>query len=553
MERFRLTALALAVAGCPKPTLPEGPPVATGRCAPTADGSRTFALLHLNDVYRIEGHLDGAGGLSRVRTLRTQLEAECGGAVLVTHAGDAFYPSLGSGKVFEARQMIDVLNLLDGSDERDPLLLATFGNHEFDASDPDQADDFFGLVQSSDFPWLHTNITWNEHVLPMGDLEKTVSLDLHGVRIGLYSLTIDKDGPSFGTIGGDYDVVSDAMVAALRPEHDVVLALTHLDMPVDRALIRRDAAPDAVLGGHDHTFMEDTHDGRVVVKGDADARSVIVAWVTVAADQSVTIEHERVFLDDSVPQDPTVQARVDAWEAALAWEYCSTFDIDGNRYGRDNPAPDPVDLTCLQTELTTTRTTLLASEVHIRSAESNLGNWFADLARSELQADVAVINSGSLRLNQDIPPGPIRARQVAELFPYPSDMAVKTVTGAQLRQVLARSIEAWGSSGHWLQVSGVAFRFTPGGAVTDVHLSTDSGLVPLDDDASISLAMTTYMAGGGDGYSVLADIPEDRRSDRPLRTLVTEALRAAGPAGIGPVVEGRICNTEVPDAPCLVR
>ena len=33
--------------------------------------------------------------------------------------------------------------------------------------------------------------------------------------------------------------------------------------------------------------------------------------------------------------------------------------------------------------------------------------------------ELALINSGSIRLNQNLPAGPIRRRQIEELFPYP--------------------------------------------------------------------------------------------------------------------------------------
>ncbi|MCA9691829.1 MAG: hypothetical protein KC636_19650, partial [Myxococcales bacterium] len=111
------------------PTEPTAPPAATPPaqvCGARADGSRHFRVLHINDVYRIEGLADGRGGLARVRTLRAQLEADCD-AVLLTHAGDTLYPSLLS-REYDGAQMIEVLNLLDGDaaafDER---MVATFG------------------------------------------------------------------------------------------------------------------------------------------------------------------------------------------------------------------------------------------------------------------------------------------------------------------------------------------------------------------------------------------------------------------------------------------
>ena len=57
---------------------------------------------------------------------------------------------------------------------------------------------------------------------------------------------------------------------------------------------------------------------------------------------------------------------------------------------------------------------------------------------------------------------------------------------------------------------------------------------------------------GQDGYTMLR--PEhvvDRGEGRPdLKVVVEDALRRAGPGGIAPVREGRICNPLAP-GPCL--
>ena len=131
--RLTLSLLLLtSLASCtktPPPVVPAPPPPA---CGLLEDGSRAFKILHLNDIYRIEGLADGRGGLARVRTLRTELEQDCPGDVMITHAGDALFPSLLS-RVFNGEQMIDALNSLDGNpDAFDARMFFTPGNHEFD-------------------------------------------------------------------------------------------------------------------------------------------------------------------------------------------------------------------------------------------------------------------------------------------------------------------------------------------------------------------------------------------------------------------------------------
>lgn len=538
-----LWLLALACVPRVPPTVPTPAEAGTGRCGLHPDGSRTVAVLHLNDIYRIEGLLDGTGGFSRVRTLRRELEQECGGPVLVTHAGDALSPSIHSGKAFEGRQMIDVINTLDGSPAPDPHLFATFGNHEFDRGDLDEADDLFALVQQSGFTWLHSNIDWNENLVTQGKLARTASVELHGLRVGLYSLTIDKDGPVWATIDPDYTDRSAELVEELAADHELVLALTHLDVGDDKALLEQEVRPHLVLGGHDHEYMRHEVGGRLVLKGDADARSVVTAWITLRPDGSVEVADERVMLGPDTPApDPAVLARVDHWERALRYVMCT------DEKNPDAPLPD-----CLGKVWGRTQTTLHASEHAIRSTETTLGNWLMDLARAETGSPpVAMLNSGSLRLNQDIPAGAeITERQLIELFPYPAGLVSLTLDGATLKAALAQGAKDRGSRGPWLQVSGIAFRMdADGSGVRDLHLVENGELRPISDDETLTVVTGSYMAAGNDGYTMLKDAPRvDTGKD--LSQLARQALAAAEPEGIAPVVEGRICIEGV-EGPCLL-
>ena len=54
----------------------------------------------------------------------------------------------------------------------------------------------------------------------------------------------------------------------------------------------------------------------------------------------------------------------------------------------------------------------------IRSEETNLANWIADIVRTEYdEVDLCLLNSGTLRYNSVIPRGEITARMIANLLP----------------------------------------------------------------------------------------------------------------------------------------
>ena len=55
---------------------------------------------------------------------------------------------------------------------------------------------------------------------------------------------------------------------------------------------------------------------------------------------------------------------------------------------------------------------------HIRSQETNLGNWISDVIRTEFEeVDLALLNGGTLRSNCVISSGPMTARTLATLLP----------------------------------------------------------------------------------------------------------------------------------------
>jgi 2',3'-cyclic-nucleotide 2'-phosphodiesterase (5'-nucleotidase family) len=539
-------ALAWLAIGCAKaPPEPWGS--GTGPCAPTED-TRTFAVLHLNDTYRIEGLMDGSGGLARVRSLRESLEEECPD-LLVTHAGDALFPSLTS-RLFYGEQMIAALNRLDGDGSAyDPRFLITFGNHEFDKSDMVDAPILAARVAESQFSWLGSNIDWGEpaKVGPQKIIDHQI-LVLQGVPVGVFSLTIGDVVPKYvGGITTDYAAVARDRTARLREDGArVVIALTHLPRATDEALLRDlgEDGPDLILGGHDHSLSTTDVDGRLVLKGDADAVRVRTAFVTLGPDGvSVRADEGTALTPADWPQDPTVRVVVDEQQAAFKTAYCVW---KGLPHG------------CLDTPLTVANTELVAEEYAIRKYETNLGDWLADVALAEFAehgAQVALLNSGSLRLNQNIPAGvDVRLQVLEELFPYPMQLRLLEVSGAVLQSMLDRSVESWDGSGHWLQLSGLAYQHdVEAGTATDASLITQAGLRALDPDETVRIVVPDYVANGGDGYTMLKDIePIALAGEAPDLKDLAEAAMLAATEGLSIEIDGRICSSDRPDGACLV-
>lgn len=522
-----------------------------GGPGPVLAAGRTATLLMINDVYRIGGVDEGrTGGIPRLRTLRAELEREAPDLLLL-HAGDFLFPSMFSRRFYGA-QMIDLLNQLDGEPRAfDDRLWVTFGNHEFERDRREQAGDLQARIRESGFHWLGTNVLFAQEpsgrpLVSAPNLESAALVESGGIRIGLFSLTTDVKHPAYVETFEEPIQVARRLTALLRQQGaEVVVALTHLPASRDLALLQTLGAqgPDLIIGGHDHERQVHLAGGhRRVIKADADARSAGVVRIHLDAGGEIGIEQEFRLLDAGVAPDPILAARVKEWQQRFDLETCA---------GRGETAG------CLDQPLGRTRVALVAEELQIRRFETNLGNFVADQALAafaERGAQIAFINSGSLRLNQDLPAGTqLTQNHLLDLFAYPSPLVLIRLDGATLQRIAERSVQDWTGNGWWLQIAGFAFRHHPAtGQVSDLTRLTPQGPRPVRPDEPILAVTNDFLANAQDGYTMIE--PSQRLTEvqgaPDLRELVADALRRAEPDGIAPELEGRICNSDRP-GPCL--
>jgi 2',3'-cyclic-nucleotide 2'-phosphodiesterase (5'-nucleotidase family) len=548
-----VTAQAAALAllgGCASGGMRPAPPAPAGATSVAAAGApRTAVILAVNDVYRIEGVERGTvGGIARLRTLRQQLEREHPD-LLVMHAGDLLFPSFLS-RTFNGAQMVDVLNGLDGDPAAfDPRMFVVFGNHEFELGLLSQAPVLDRRVQESQFRWVNGNVTFAEggdgRPLVAGEnLAPTWIVESGGIRVGLFGLTVDSKKPEYAASFADPIDTARRLTAELRAQGaEVVVGLTHLNAKDDRRLLTTlgEAGPDVLVGGHDHDHMACDAGGRLVLKADADARTATVIELTLGADGKLAVNHRLEPIAEGLAEDCALAGRVDSWLSLHEGYFC------GQQAAAAGTAGSP---RCLEQKLGTSNVPLVAEESKIRGEETNLGDWVADRmveAFAGCGAQVAFVNSGSLRLNQDIPAGPITRRTIEELFAYPAPLYLLRLKGSTLQEVAAHAIDYWPGAGNWLQISGFAFEHdTANHRVSGVELLTSTGRRAVQPDEEVLAVALNYLfdpTGDRDGYTMLDPslVVEDCAANgRDLKSqIVIPALEAAG-GGIAPEEDGRI-------------
>jgi 2',3'-cyclic-nucleotide 2'-phosphodiesterase (5'-nucleotidase family) len=436
--------------------------------APPPIPLRPVRFLSINDVSVADTVAGNRGGLARVATVRRRLRDQ--GPVVFVLAGNALSPSLAS-KFFRGLQMVEALNAAQ-------LNYATFGNHEFDL----EADTLLARVAASNFKWLSSNCTRpNGSAFPK--VQPWDTLRVSGHKVGLFGVTLQGTYPAYVRCSNPDTAAHRAIETLAAEGADLIVGLTSQTMTADRELLGREPKLDLILGGHEHDAQDSVVSGRHAVKADANATSV--QFVTLWGGKGKWRQAVgRVTIDATLPNDTLVSIVVARWQDSLK-----------RRLG---PART----------VGTTQVPIAPSTSASRGKESVLGDIVTDAIRAGTGAEVALLNAGTLRLEQAIPPGPITNHALEALLPFSDQTRVVTLplSGARLRSVLEHGVsQQILRTGGFLQVSGISFTFDPARPsgrrlVGDIKRSNGKILGAGD---TVSVALNAYTAcQGGDGYNI---------------------------------------------------
>ncbi len=502
--RRSLTAVALVLLWLASLAAQEGP----RQTAP-------LTILQINDVYTASP-VDGGkvGGLARVAALKQSLAAP-GKTVLLLMAGDFLSPSVASG-VFKGTQMVAALNAAG-------LDIATLGNHEFDFG-PDVLRE---RMKESRWQWVVSNIVDDATGQPIGGAAPYLVRQYGKLKVGYIGLCLIGDEISpmkrRGVTMIDPLEAARKYIPVLQSEGaNAIVAITHLDYSDDRRLAEAFPAIDVIIGGHEHTPITTFVNRTLISKAGSDSRFVArIDLNPIAGDERVERHFELVPIVESMAQDAATTKVTADYEARLGKE--------------------------LEQVVGRTTTPLDAVAEHVRSAESNLGNLFADAVREALTADAAIINAGSIRSNRVFPAGTLTRGDVLSMHPFGGVSCKVEVPGSTIVAALNHGVGRLGESvGRFPQVSGLTFQVDAsaplGARVQNVRIAG----APLDPQRRYTLAITEYMLTGGDGYNMFQDsrvLVGPEQGDLLVASLET-LIQARGV--ISPAVEGRIAFSAAP-------
>jgi len=489
---------------------------------PAQEKEHLLTVLFTNDIHGMAWQYDepgnpGIGGLAAMKTLVDQIRAEVqgkGGDILVLMAGDT---ALGDPRsnVCHNLPVTKGMNLI-GFDA------SVVGNHDL----------FFGIdvfnemKQEAKFDWISANIYIYKDggTKPLADREYIEKHFESGLKVGILGLST-REIEQITTAGLEGKIIvtdpiqeAKTRVPILRKNNDIVIALTHLGyFDTDRSydgfegdnfLAKSVSGIDLIIGGHTHrllqapvkigdTFIVQTEGmgrylGRFdfVVKGGKIIKTNFKLYPInlkkkVVVDNKVTYE----FVEKEIKENKAMLEMLAGFKCDFSEEVLGTIE-----------------------------TPLEGSREEARFREIELGDIIADIMRERGKTDIAFFNAGSIR--QGLPAGKITERELYTMFPFMDTLVIGKIKGSELQEVLDHFAEKGEGAGGFLQISGFSMKIYKGMAL-DIKI----GGKPLDKNKVYTFTTNSFLANGGDGYTMLKNLKNKKDTFIALPVILVEYLK----------------------------
>ncbi|HEY3494177.1 MAG TPA: 5'-nucleotidase C-terminal domain-containing protein, partial [Polyangiaceae bacterium] len=397
------------------------------------------------------GELAEVGGFARLGTL-SRRERAAAHRLLHLDSGDLFQGSLAFER-FGPEPALLAFGAL-GVDAQ------ALGNHELDHG-AEPVESGYGTLAA--FPLLAANYAGEGGKGVRSVVEPFVLLEAEGLRVGVIgvgnarSVALLRERPSeLGVVALEAAAAVQGAIDALRTRADVIVALTHLGLDADEALVRATSGLDVVLGGHQHIVLDEpawVSD----CGGESGEGRVRDAWgrERLCTPRRVAIVHSGAYgkflgkLTLELTDDPAGGPEYDPLDrheiAALRFELLPAR-ADTAEDGAVAALLEPYRPSELETSGASSVLGFAPEPVErngVTGGDSPLGNFAAEAVRRLAQAEIAVIGASSLR--HDLPPGFLDAETLARVLPFDDALVRVRLPGTMLQRAFehaARSASA---------------------------------------------------------------------------------------------------------------
>ncbi|HWI73712.1 MAG TPA: 5'-nucleotidase C-terminal domain-containing protein [Baekduia sp.] len=464
----------------------------------------SLQVLGVNDLH---GNLEptlvsgqAAGGVAYLGSYLAAAKAADPKGTIIAHAGDTVGASPLISSWFHDEPTIEATNLMDFD-------VGTLGNHEFDEGgtemlrlirgghredgkqfkdDTDTSDPDYG---GADYPYVSANVTYADsgrYVLPPFTITKR-----EGIPVGIIGVTTTEtpsivvpDAVAPFKFGDLSDAVNKQVSILHKLGVHTIVVLAHAggfqDPGKDPAgeilteTAQMDPDVDLVVAGHTHSFLNTRVNNALVVQAYRYGTAFDKVTLTVdrrTRDVTASTADVVTTYDAGVTPVPDIAALVQSFKDRIA----------------------PV----ASREVATSAA--LATRDQNAAGESQLGDLIADAQAHETGAQIGLMNPGGIRA--DLKQGLLTYADLFAVQPFDNGLVKMTLTGAQLKAVLEQQFNDAGDK--ILQISGLKETYdrtrAAGDRITAIALADGTAIDPA---ASYTVAANSFLATGGDGFTV---------------------------------------------------
>ena len=493
--------------------------------------TKEIKIIHTNDVHcGVQDSIGYDGLMYFKKKLQAQYQN-----VLLVDAGDHIQGGT-MGLITNGMAIIDIMNKV-GYD------VATLGNHEFDYQIP-QLETCAAALKCG---YISCNFCFNKNKTNVYNPYKII--EIGGKKIGFigvatpqtlsktYLITVKDDNDELV-----YDFLTDnhsqelfdrvqAHINHLRNNENVnyIIIVAHLGVDGDAeeentsaGLLKRLKNVDALIDGHTHlVYSRTTPDktGKLVPFAQEGTKLTNVGVFTIH--ENGTFTHEDI---ENITYDEILKT-----EAYNVTRNKKEQFVDINMYvyikSIEDSFSDILNQVVGHTDfpLNVYKNAQESKQSHeqmSRTSENTLCNLVTDAMRHFGEADVTIMNAGSVR--EDINEGDITYQEVINTMPFSNDVLVKNITGQDILDALEYGVRILpDSTSRFPQVSGLSYKIdmsinssvvidkdevfvSVGGPrrVYDVKLEDGSDV---DPSKYYTISSNSFILGGGDGYSMFTN------------------------------------------------
>jgi|GEM_PF-2537871 len=483
-----------------------------------ASGSSVMAVANESNIVEIDiiaindfhGALVSSGendlnpGAPRVVQATLDLKEQNQNTIVLA-AGD-MYMGTALSNVFRGEPVSHMLRLMN-------ITASLVGNHEFTWG----ASQIPVWAELEGAPFLTANIQELATGQPVSWAQPYLMVEVDGVNVGIIGLTTVDTVNTTARVNIEHlyfrDVVETAeeYVNLLRGQGaDIIVLLSHTGAFQDRetGVITLEEGTerlpyvdgvDLLITSHTHTFVDGQINGVPIIQAMHNGRALGLVNFVFDRDAGE-------LLETNVYIDRLLDRRHDISENAEMLAILEQFDIG------------PI----MQQELGTTP---LGLPHPSRRELTTLGQWMSTTMVEYANVDIAFNNAGGLRTS--IPAGPITRGMLHEVMPFDNSIVVFEMTGRQIKDVFEFGVHADSHAGV-VQFAGAIVEYLPYAEEgSRVHSMMFSNGDPIHLDGVYRVATNSFMATGGDGFSMFLDA--QLISDEGIvRDMMESAIMEAG-------------------------